>query len=140
MDIKEKLERHFNDYFEKQQEVDEAKTQQLDPLFTDKNEGKRAVEYFEKNVKSPFVKGNISTLGGRVAVFLKISLDKREDWKNGIFENSRYFTMEVEPDPTKNNLEQIQKDKELGKKFRKQKAKTLKEVVNKINKYIEGVK
>ena len=134
-DIKEKLNRHFSEYFS------EAKTQQLEPLFTDKNEAKRAQEYFEENIEAPYVKAKQSNLGPNPVVFIDVSLDPKKSWNNGIFQNSRHFTMEVEPDPTKNNLEQVTVDRQgLGKKFRKQKGKTLKEIVNKINKYIEGVK
>lgn len=40
----------------------------------------------------PWKNTTVSTLGGkdRASVFLKVSLDSRETWVNGIYENSRY--------------------------------------------------
>ena len=40
----------------------------------------------------PFFNVHISTLGGenRASIIITLSLDKKSDWSNGIFENSRY--------------------------------------------------
>ena len=43
-------------------------------------------------INAPFVKGDISTLGGKdsPSLHVLISIQPREEWINGILENSRY--------------------------------------------------
>ena len=89
-------------------------------------------------VDAPFVKAYKSTLGGasRVSVLISISLDPREAWKNGIYENSRYLKLHV---LNSGEIELISTNG-LAKKFRKTRFKAAGEVVAKINKYLDDVK
>jgi len=50
------------------------------------------------NIKAPYVNVKISTLGGydRACIYMFISLDNPETWCNQIYENSRYFNIELD--------------------------------------------
>lgn len=89
-------------------------------------------------VDAPFVKAYKSTLGGehRVSVLVSISLDPRSEWKNGIYENSRYLKLHI---LNSGEIELIS-TYGLAKKFRKTRFKDIGEVVPKINKYLGDVK
>ena len=74
------------------------------------------------------------TLGGIPSVFVNISLDNKENWQNGIYQNSRYSQFAIHQDM---KLEQISKHYLLGK-HRKCKIKTAQDVVAKIKKWAES--
>lgn len=109
-------------------------------LFTGRDDAKKYAEFIKKNIKAPYVSPTVSTLGGRPSILVKISLDKPNEWKNKIYENSRHFAFHIEPDPRKSNLEQFTKAHTIDKKFRKQKVKSVEDAVKKINKYIGTIK
>ena len=112
-----------------------------EPLYTDKDEAIAVAKELERGIDAPFVKGTVSTLGGNPSVLIKLSLDPKNEWNNNIFENSRYIHLRLEPDSTKNNLEMFNKSHKIeDKPMRKQKAKSVKEAISKINKYIDKVK
>ena len=48
--------------------------------------------YIKSRIKAPVVGSQVSTLGGvaRSSIIIKISLDPKSKWYNGIYENSRY--------------------------------------------------
>jgi hypothetical protein len=96
-------------------------------------------QYVNSNIKSPVVKSSVSTLGGidRAAIMIKLSLDDRSTWPNGIFENSRFMHISIDTDGT---VEQFCKDYKIAGKFRKIHVKSLKQAIEKINKYISEVK
>lgn len=96
-------------------------------------------KYFESKVKAPYVYSQVSTLGGvnRAAVIVKISLDPKSKWYNGILHNSRYFMIRLDRNGT---MEQFQKSYQITKKLRKSKVKSIADAVLKINKYISQVK
>jgi len=50
------------------------------------------------NIKAEYKTGQISTLGGkeRPSLILRISKDKKEDWENGIYHNSRYYIIHID--------------------------------------------
>ena len=100
---------------------------------------KAVADYVRKNIKAPFVSVKVSTLGGasRASVMINVSLDKKEKWSNGIFQNSRYFMMSLGRD---GELEQFSLHYKLPKKFRKARAKSLGDAVVKINKYIGQIR
>ncbi|KKN59645.1 hypothetical protein LCGC14_0539720 [marine sediment metagenome] len=104
-----------------------------------KEEQTRVAKYMERNIKAPYVHASVSTLGGvaRASVLLRVSLDPKSKWANGIFQNSRYFQMSLDRDGV---LEQFSLHYRLPKKFRKAKAKSLADAVLKINKYIGQVR
>lgn len=91
-----------------------------------------------KELDVPFVQATISTLGGqhRPSVMLKISLDPKSDWKNGIYQNSNYSQFGINADGT---IEQFS-CWGMKKKFRKARFKTVDDAVKKINKYLKEVK
>lgn len=99
---------------------------------------KEDLENFKKSIKAAFVSCSISTLGGKdqASLLILISLDPREKWENGILENSKYSRFHWEHTGT---FEQFAKDYRLEIKFRKTKAETLDQVIEKINKYIEKI-
>lgn len=86
------------------------------------------------NVAERFVA--ISTLGGshRAGVLVKVSLDKRATWENGIFENSRYSSFIVCSHEKK--ITQITGWKTNN--FRKCKAGTPAEVVAKLQAWVNS--
>jgi len=53
-------------------------------------------------VPFPYVNGQISTLGGmqRPTILLRVSLQPKEEWTNGIFENSVYAHVSISNDGT----------------------------------------
>ena len=74
------------------------------------------------------------TLGGIPSVFINVSLDSKDSWSNGIFQNSRYAQFAIHNDM---KLEQISVHYQL-KKHRKCKISTLQDLVNKIVKWAEN--
>lgn len=85
-------------------------------------------------VKAPYVYATASTLGGlsKASIIIKVSLDHRSKWHNGIFQNSRYAMFHLSGDGT---LEQFSKHYKLPK-MRKSKAKSLPDAVKKIQAYL----
>ena len=96
----------------------------------------------QSEIKAPYVEPSVSTLGGkhRPSVMLRVSLDPRNTWANGIYHNSRgagfdidytgsieqhYLTLHPEPRP--------------WSKFRKARYKTHDEAIKKINDWIAKV-
>lgn len=74
------------------------------------------------------------TLGGIPSVFVNVSLDSKDSWSNGIFQNSRYAQFAIHNDM---KLEQISVNYQL-KKHRKCKITTAQDVVNRIAKWAEN--
>jgi hypothetical protein len=91
----------------------------------------------KSGLKAPFVNVSKSTLGGaeRVSIFIKVSLDKPEDWTNNIYQNSRHAMFRVGSDD--GSLELSTKHYSLPK-FRKAKFKNTKDIIAKINKWIDS--
>lgn len=90
-------------------------------------------------IEAPFVNVQVSTLGGkeRVSILMKLSLDAKETWVNGIFENSRYMHFHISKDGA---VEQFTRQYTIPKKFRKIKVKSAEELAQKINKYLDSVR
>ena len=76
----------------------------------------------------PYFNVSRSTLGGeeRASIIVKVSLDPKEEWVNGIYHNSRYAMFHIGA----GKIEQFNKSK--TEKFRKCNAKSVEEAVNKI--------
>ena len=108
-------------------------------LFTNEEEAKEIAKEIKKGIDVPFISVKISGLGGkgRETILINCSLDEKKDWVNGIYQNSRYFNIHLFPDYSKSNLEMFGKSYKIeAKKMRKQKAKSVKEVIKKINTWI----
>jgi hypothetical protein len=67
---------------------------------------------------------------------MAVSLQPREQWANGIFENSPHMRFSIYRNGT---VEQFQVDYRIPKKFRKAKARSLEQAVQKINAYLDGL-
>ena len=76
---------------------------------------------------------SIMTLGGIPSVFVNVSLDNKESWSNGIYQNSRYSQFAIHDDL---KLDQISKHYLVGK-HRKCKIKSTQDIVTKIQKWAE---
>jgi len=99
------------------------------------NDRSMITKYFSTKIKAPWVHVEVSTLGGasRASVIIKISLDSKKSWHNGILQNSRYAMFHLGRDGV---LEQFAKSYQISK-MRKSRVKTATEAVVKINKYIK---
>ena len=76
----------------------------------------------------PWFSVSRSTLGGEenASLIVKVSLDPKEEWVNGIYHNSRWAMFRIGA----GKIEQFSMSK--TEKFRKCNAKTVEEAVNKI--------
>jgi len=83
-----------------------------------------------KTAGIPFINIVKSTLGGpqRVALMIKLSLDKKENWANGIFENSRFAHLSLS---STGELEMFTRGRAMNN-LRKTQVKTPGEAVKKI--------
>jgi len=77
-----------------------------------------------------YMKVSSSNLGGTTSYFLHISLDKKEDWVNNIFHNSRYAIFALQS----GKIELIAKHYQMPK-FRKCNIKSAAQVAEKIASY-----
>jgi len=86
-----------------------------------------------------FVHANYFTLGREknVSILVIISLDNKESWHNGYFENSRYLHFHINRNSI---IECFAKSYKITEKFRKTKFKNFQDCINKINTYIAKVK
>jgi hypothetical protein len=91
-------------------------------------------QQLNSQLSAPYVKAQVSTLGGaeRPSVMLSISLDPKSEWKNGIYENSRYARFHIHYDGV------IERFSGYGTpKFRKSRFTKTDDVIKKINAYIQ---
>ena len=112
------------------------------PIFSAGTQARHSAinRFMESRIKAPYVHSQVSTLGGasRAAIIIRVSLDPKSKWANGIYQNSRYAMWHLGRDGT---LEQFQVNYNIGgKKMRKQKATKLLDAVARINKWISSVK
>ena len=100
----------------------------------DLNAAQELAHKIDQEVDAPFVQSQVSTLGGqhRPSVMVKISLDPKSEWQNGIYQNSRYSQFHVTYDGVITQFSYYG----LSKKFRKTRFKTAEDAVKKINDYI----
>ena len=91
----------------------------------------------KKSANIPFVQVNTSSLADHDMIFVKISLDPKSEWKNGIYQNSRYaqFSMAIKD----MKLELLSKDYKIQSKFRKSKVKDAKTAAVKIAKFVDSI-
>jgi hypothetical protein len=86
----------------------------------------------------PFARVSLSTLGGaeRASIMIALSLDARETWSCGIFENSRYMHIMID-------TKDLQLEHFSGYgcgKMRAGKNKTLEQAIGKILAHVEKIK
>ena len=87
---------------------------------------------------APYFTGYISTLGGveRASALLCFSLDSKDDWSNGILENSRYMRFHID---TGGEIEQFTKSHKIPVKFRRCTVKDTAAAVAKIKQYFAKI-
>lgn len=80
----------------------------------------------------PVYSVELSTLGGaeRASILIKISLDEKDTWANGIYHNSRFSMFSING----GKIEQFARNSATPK-FRKCSIKSVDDVVNKIQKW-----
>jgi len=90
-------------------------------------------------VNAPVSQVKLSTLGGKenVSLLVRLSLDKKDDWKNGIFENSRWAMISLSND---GEMEMPYHGLGKGKRMRNTKFKSPEDATQKINAWINKVK
>jgi len=87
-------------------------------------------------IKAEYKYIQISILGGKenVALMIRLSLDKKETWEYGIFENSKYYHFHID---NYGSIENFSNSHRV-KKVRKKRVKNLTEAIEYINKKIGG--
>ncbi len=87
-------------------------------------------------LQAPYVRVRYSDLGGsqNASLYILISLDSPQTWKNNIMENSRYARFSVYSGTHK--LEQFVKDYKV-EKFRKTSAISVEEIAKKLQAWID---
>ena len=113
----------------------------LEEAFTD-SDAPAMIKVLQDGIKAPFVQASHSKLGGadKPSIGIKVSLDAQADWPNKIYNNAAYGTFMMHMTPTSNSLELIVFNRQKVAKFRKAKFKDAKDVVMKINKWVEASK
>ena len=94
------------------------------------------VDRIRNEVKAPYVNAYASILANHTSVLLVISLDRPEEWANKIMENSRYIRISIARNGT---MEQFSGGIK-GKRFRKCKAVSFDDVIERLNKFVDKVK
>lgn len=86
-------------------------------------------------VNAPVIWAAKSVLGGEenVTIMIKMSLDEKHNWKNGIFQNSRYAHIRIDRD---GSMEMFAHKRSIGKGMRKTKVRDVKQAIKKINDWI----
>jgi hypothetical protein len=108
-----------------------------------------AIQYFKNELTGIIPVYNV-TGGqfGRESIYLLICFQPKEEWPNGILENSNYFRMRIEEDGTMEVFTSslylkgvgYGKENRLPIKFRKAKAKSLVDAKDKLMKIINAIK
>tara|TARA_R110000782_G_scaffold132706_1_gene224859 strand:- start:90 stop:1418 length:1329 start_codon:yes stop_codon:yes gene_type:complete len=109
----------------------------MNEAFTD-SDAPAMVKALKDGIEAPFVSVSSSSLGGpnRPSIGIKVALEPQSEWKNKIYQNASHGTFMMHMTPDGNSLELVTSG---GKKtkFRKAKFKDVKDVVMKINKWVE---
>jgi hypothetical protein len=94
------------------------------------------INALKAGIEAPVIEIQLSKLGGdaNAALMISLSLDPKESWPNGIYQNSRYLQFSLERN---GELECFAgKRSPNGTKFRKTHAKSISDVIVKINSYL----
>lgn len=106
-------------------------------LFTAKNASLIA-KRLETNLEVPYIKAQVSTLGGKenVAIMITVSLDNKSTWGNNILQNSRYMMFHLYNNGT---LERFASSHKIALKFRKTKIKDINQLFTTLNNYFQNI-
>lgn len=96
-----------------------------------------AVEAIKSGIKAPVIGAQVSTLGGpeRASIMIVVGLEPKESWVNGIFENSKYARFRLDRNGVMESFVN-----NTGTKFRKTRAKSIEDVIAKLNAFIAATK
>jgi len=103
----------------------------------------------ESGINAPHVDVSLGQIGKPDRVYLRVSLQPKDKWPNGYFQNSIYFQMHISYDGAMevftSNLTVKSKNpmyayERIPIKFRKTKAKTAQDAINKINAFSKQIK
>lgn len=103
------------------------------------------VEDLQKRIKAPWHQVYVSSLGGveRQTIMLRLSWQPKDQWKQGILQNSNYAMFSVYRDGTVEQFQLAVYDARMQRmkvtKWRKTKVKSLDDFVTKLNAYVEKV-
>lgn len=104
-------------------------------LFT-KEDIDDAAKQIQNKIKAAQIKCKPDASYGKyrsnITIFL--SLDKKSQWQNNIYQNSRYSTFILYSD---GQLMQLSKDYKLKQNFRKSRVASVEDAIKRINRYIE---
>lgn len=81
----------------------------------------------------PYVAVSTATLAGHSSLHVRVSLDPKDKWVNGIYHNSRYSMFTIRD----GKIEQIARHYDLAK-FRKSKFKGFDDAVSKLKKWFDS--
>jgi hypothetical protein len=103
------------------------------PIFNAEN---LDLEAIKSELKAEYKEIQLSNLGGkgRESLIFHISLDKKENWTNGIYQNSRYYILALS---VAGELEIYSRGHNTNK-MRKKQVKSISEAIAYINKKIGG--
>lgn len=95
----------------------------------------QAKQQFREGVKAPFVVPQDAPLDG-AEIFVRVSFQSPEQWKNGILQNSANFTVSVASD---GSMEMVACA--AGKlRMRRHVVKSVRQAVSDVNRYIDSVR
>lgn len=104
-------------------------------LFT-KDDADNIAKRIQKKINAAQIKCKPDASYGKyrsnITIFL--SLDKKSQWQNNIYQNSRYSTFILYSD---GQLMQLSKDYKFKQNFRKSRVVSVEDAIKRINKYIE---
>ena len=107
-------------------------------LFSHENH-EEIIQKLKSQIDAPVVSVKYSTLGGErdSSILLSVSITPKDEWPNGIFENSNYSKFHIQQDGV---VEQFSKNYKIGLKFRKTRVKSVDDLIKKINEYLNKIK
>ena len=107
-----------------------AKRIKIQNSFFNFDTAREVMDRLKNDLKFPFVSVRLSILGGKEnsTIMLTVSADPKENWENGIFENSSYRRFSIYNDGTVENFVCSGLDK-----VRKFNAKSVDNLIEKLN-------
>ena len=126
-------------YYDKLKKVEAAISKRtISASVFDMDNAALAVSDMKSKINAPVVNANLSTLGGsdKASIILSISLDPKEQWQNGIYQNSHYLQFSIN---TNGDMDLFNRHYSIKNKFRKTRVGSVGDAISKINAYIASV-
>lgn len=102
-------------------------------------------EDLQKKIKAPWVQVYVSSLGGveKQTIMIRLSWQPKDEWKQGILQNSNYAMFSVYQDGTVDQFQLSVYDARMQRmkvsKWRKTRVKSMDDFVTKLNAYVAKV-